>query len=269
MKEIFEKGQLLGKLIYQEDRPSGKNWTRRALFLCPKCFNEIECKTDDAKRLNTVQCKTCNIASKKKPRYELLGKVFGHLTVLEYLGTLTKFVGHKYWRCVCDCGQEVKYTTTQLVSGDKNSCPCRGKEKISKAVTKHGMSNTRIYRIYSHILSRCNNPNVPHYFRYGGKGIKVCERWEESFENFYEDMKEGYSDELSIDRIDGTKGYCKENCRWADAKLQARNRSSTLLDEEKVEFIRSSELNSKELGDMFSTSKGAIKCVRRNRTWNI
>ena len=88
---------------------------------------------------------------------------------------------------------------------------------------RHGMNRTRPHRIWGAMKKRCKNKKNISYQWYGGKGIKVCERWQ-SFENFWEDMKEGYSDELSIDRIDGTKDYMPGNCRWATAQQQTDNR---------------------------------------------
>lgn len=87
----------------------------------------------------------------------------------------------------------------------------------------HGMSKTRQYRIWNGIKFRCENVHSKDYARYGGRGITLCKEWQ-SFENFWNDMKEGYSDNLTIDRIDNSKGYCKQNCRWVTAKAQCNNR---------------------------------------------
>lgn len=88
----------------------------------------------------------------------------------------------------------------------------------------HNMTETRIYRIWCVMKSRCNNPNAAGYKNYGGRGVKVCDRWNNSFENFYEDMKEGYADDLFIEREDNDADYCKNNCRWATRAEQARNK---------------------------------------------
>jgi hypothetical protein len=89
---------------------------------------------------------------------------------------------------------------------------------------KHGMSHTRIYRIWVDMRSRCRNPNANYYSIYGGKGIKVCKEWEE-FKNFYDwAISNGYTDSLTIDRIDNNKGYSPDNCRWATQQQQSMNK---------------------------------------------
>lgn len=89
------------------------------------------------------------------------------------------------------------------------------------------MSRTRPHRIWGGMIARCNNSNTPGFKRYGARGIKVCEEWS-TFRGFWNDMEKGYSEELSIDRIDNFKGYNKENCRWATRKQQQQNRSTTV-----------------------------------------
>lgn len=89
----------------------------------------------------------------------------------------------------------------------------------------HRMSKTRPYKIYWAARSRCTSRKYIEYQHYGGRGIKFCDRWMESFENFWEDMKEGYADNLTIERINNDGNYCKENCKWATYKEQARNKS--------------------------------------------
>ena len=103
--------------------------------------------------------------------------------------------------------------------------------KPRKAREKHGMTNTRIYRIYKAMKTRCNSPKDTSYKDYGAKGITVCSLWESSFMSFYTwAMENGYKDDLSVDRIDSTKGYSPENCRWVTAKEQSRNlKSNTVM----------------------------------------
>ena len=148
---------------------------------------------------------------------DLTGQKFGRLTALE---STNKKSGTSFiWKCVCDCGQIVYVRLDHLKSGDTKSCGCLQKERI----TKHGMSDTLIYNIWVGIIQRCENPNNPRYKDYGGRGIKVCERWRNSFEAFYEDMGECPKG-MSIDRWPDNDGdYELENCRWASRHEQRVN----------------------------------------------
>lgn len=92
----------------------------------------------------------------------------------------------------------------------------------------HRMSSTRLYYIWGNMIQRCTNPKVKNYHRYGGRGVTVCKEWL-IFDNFLEDMRDGYADNLSIDRIDNDKGYCKENCRWTTRKEQSSNMSTNVI----------------------------------------
>lgn len=86
---------------------------------------------------------------------------------------------------------------------------------------RHGLTNTRIYRIWKSMKTRCYNPKHDHYDSYGGKNIKICDKWKNDFMNFYSwSLKNGYNDNLSIDRIDNNKDYTPDNCRWISLNIQ-------------------------------------------------
>jgi hypothetical protein len=158
---------------------------------------------------------------------DLTNKRFGRLLAKSFVGIVGKNP-HNQWYCVCDCGNNIVVSGANLRSNITNSCGCLQKEKTSKANTKHGYSQkSKEYSTWANMRKRCNNPNSEDYIDYGARGIKVCERWD-SFSNFLKDMgfaPKGYS----LDRIDVNKGYSPENCRWADAKTQARNKTNNRL----------------------------------------
>lgn len=133
------------------------------------------------------------------------------------------------WLCECDCGNRVVVEGHSLRRGRTKSCGCLNQELQKKfaqtrAVT-HGGSSTRLYHIYAHMKSRCYCPTNAKYRLYGGRGIRICDKWLSGFAHFRDwALSNGYRDDLTIDRIDPDGNYEPSNCRWATLAEQSRNR---------------------------------------------
>ena len=148
-------------------------------------------------------------------KYEnLAGRKYGKLTVISPINVPLKSGQHKRWLCQCDCGNTTIVSSDHLKKGDIKGCGCY----------YYGLSHTRLFRIWEHMKNRCNSESDDSYKHYGLRGITVCPEWENDFLCFYNwAMDNGYSDSLSIDRINNDKGYSPDNCRWVDQKVQANN----------------------------------------------
>lgn len=158
---------------------------------------------------------------------DLTGKRFGRLTAIRYGG----MVGHNsFWRCVCDCGQEIDVSSYKLRTGHTQSCGCLHGEMLAKRNMKHGLTSDRLYSVYASMKNRCYNKSNSEYHCYGGRGIKVCDEWLDDFQSFYTwALESGYKTdaprgEYTLDRIDNDSDYSPSNCRWISICQQNRRR---------------------------------------------
>lgn len=187
---------------------------------------------------------------------DLTGRRFGRLTVIEYSHIENS---RTYWKCVCDCGNITTIQGHLLSTGKTKSCGCLNREKAAERMRNlgkrhwknglaearktenhgnyvHGKSNTRLYTIWTGMKQRCFNPNNRAYIDYGGRGITVCDEWKNDFQAFYDwAIKNGYADNLSIDRKDVNGNYEPSNCRWATDTEQQNNKSDNRIIEYKGE----------------------------------
>lgn len=224
-KFIDITGQRFGRLIakeYVKTEKKGSYW----LCVCD-CGNQKLVKVSKLRSGHTQSCGCLQRERTHNACYkDLTGQCFGRLTVIG--PALPSASGRTRFQCKCVCGKIVNVEGGNLVSGATKSCGCIRREITRKLKLSHGMVGTRIYRCWMNMRSRCLNPKNKEFSNYGGRGISICKEWND-FSAFYNwATLNGYRDDLTIDRIDVDKGYCPQNCRWANRYTQSRNRTDNV-----------------------------------------
>lgn len=188
-------------------------------------------------------------------RIDLTGQKFERLLVISYAGKgkISK------WLCQCDCGKTKIVQSFYLRSGKSKSCGCIRTERLIRDFSTHGKSKTPEFRIWASMKGRCSNPLNTSYHNYGGRGIKVCDRWLHSFENFLADMGKKPTHKHSIDRINNNGNYEPSNCRWATKTIQNNNRRDNLKIEFNGEFDTIGNI-SRKTGIPYTTIKSRLNC---------
>lgn len=177
------------------------------------------------------------------------------------------------WMCQCDCGNEKVTSATKISSKRVQSCGCLQfdtTQKLGLSQSIHGHSRIngkrgKTYSVWTHMKARCNNKKHQEYKNYGGRGIKICDRWNR-FENFLSDMGEK-PDGLSLDRIDNMDGYYKENCRWATPSEQSRNRRVVKLTIDMVRNIREDKRTHTVIAGIYGISASYVSNIKTRIKW--
>lgn len=155
-----------------------------------------------------------------------VGRKFHRLTVIGHAG---KRGANRRWFCRCDCGSIKVCQSADLRVGKVKSCGCFNSELVTARNTTHGLSHRPEYAVWSAIIDRCENPKNRFYWNYGGRGVKLCDEWRSSFEQFFSDMGPRPSAAMTIERRNTDGPYSKQNCYWADRQTNNNNKRNNRL----------------------------------------
>lgn len=233
-------GQRFGRLlVLREEKPIFyKSGSKGFRWLCQcDCGKQKIILGSCLKSGNTT---SCGCYKTEISRVNMVGEKHGKLTILSEAGRGE--YGDALWKCKCDCGKIFVASGHRIRRGETTSCGCYAREQHIKRTTTHGMAKTRLYKEWQGMKQRCNNPKTPKFYNYGGRGISYCEEWED-FSNFQEwALSNGYSDSLTLDRIDVNGNYGPNNCRWVTNLEQQNNKRNNQKYTYKDETLTVAEL---------------------------
>jgi len=279
-------GEVFGRLTVI--RYQGKNEKGIHTWVCRcECGNVVVARGDVLRYGKTRSCgclahETYAASGRKSkgrpsPRLiDLTGQNFGFLTVIER-GENSR-TGQTRWRCRCICGRETLVLTSSLRRKQTISCGCMGLLHATQAKIKHGDAPFRrtkgLYTTWAAMKRRCNNPNSTQYKYYGGKGIKVCEEWQDYRQFKAWALSHGYAEGLTIDRIDSGKDYEPENCQWITMRenISRAKRIPQDVENRAVEMLKNGEPGVKIMHELHisrptvSRLKKALGLARKRKT---
>lgn len=225
-------GQIFGKLVVKNELINYKGYNKKYYECECVCKRTYIVRKD---RLSSGQATQCTDCSRPKSKYEIIiSSVYGKWAILKESERRDKW-GAKYYECKCECGYIGQVRPDHLLKGQSRECYA-----CNKRGAKHGYARTATYRIWQGIFQRCYNPKSASYYLYGGRGIKVCDRWHQ-FENFLHDM--GIRPEQTyLDRIDPDRDYDPNNCCWATPQESIENRRISKKFANKYAYVKRSDL---------------------------
>lgn len=221
MRVVDLTGRRFGRLtvIERDTTRSGVVWKCRC-----DCGNTTSVLSGNLRKGFTRSCGCFrDDVNSERCSSDLTGKQFGRLIAIQKLE-------NGKWLCECGCGNKTEVSTSNLVTNHTQSCGCLRDTKRSESHTTHGGSGDRLHRIWRHMKDRCTNPHNKSYHRYGGRGISVCDEWMNDYSAFRSwALSHGYTENLTIDRIDNDGNYTPNNCQWLTASENSKKRHGRII----------------------------------------